>query len=128
MENYLSFFNLVKTKMDILGGNYPTFDVQLYERTFNIFVLDYKRWYPNDTTINVKRAILTPQLLAVLMYRLAHECFILPDNHCLKNDADIYAFVGRDMGQIEIFYSSTIGKGLRINHGVGSVIGARGVS
>ncbi len=36
-----------------------------------------------------------------------------------------YALVGRETGQMEIFYSSTIGRGLRINHGVGSVIGAR---
>ena len=101
--------------------------MQLYERAFDSFAFDYKRWYPEDATIIFKRVILTPQLLAVLMYRLAHECYILQGDHPLKNDADIYAFVGREMGQIEIFYSSTIGKGLRINHGVGSVIGARSV-
>lgn len=29
------------------------------------------------------------------------------------------------IGQIEIYYSSEIGEGFRINHGVGTVIGAR---
>lgn len=33
--------------------------------------------------------------------------------------------LGREIGQIEIFYSSTIGKAFKINHGVGTVIGAR---
>lgn len=37
----------------------------------------------------------------------------------------IYAFM--EMGQLEVIYNSTIGKGLRINHGVRSVIGARSV-
>ncbi len=59
------------------------------------------------------------------MYRLARECFLKPENCTFKNDADLYALVGRNVGQMEIFYSSHIGRGLKINHGCGSVIGAR---
>ena len=33
--------------------------------------------------------------------------------------------LGREIGQIEIYYSSVIGEGFKINHGVGTVIGAR---
>ena len=108
-----------------MGGIYPSFEEQLYERAFNAFFFDYKRWYPEDKCINERKILLTPQLLVILMYRLAHECFLLPENNSFKYDADIYALVGRDVGQMEIFYSSTIGKGFRINHGCGSVIGAR---
>lgn len=39
--------------------------------------------------------------------------------------ADEYSLLGRVLGQIEIFYSSFIDEGFKINHGVGSVIGAR---
>ena len=48
-----------------------------------------------------------------------------PENCTYKNDADLYALVGRNAGQMEIFYSSLIGRGLKIIHGCGSVIGAR---
>ncbi len=113
--------------MDVWGGAdyYPTFDIELYERAFNEFAYDYRRWYPEDICLNEKKILFTPQLLVILMYRLAHECFLLPENNRLRQDAEIYALIGRETGQMEIFYSSKIGRGLRINHGVGSVIGAR---
>ena len=38
---------------------------------------------------------------------------------------DAYSLLARHIGQIEIFYSADIGKGFKINHGVGTVIGAR---
>lgn len=37
----------------------------------------------------------------------------------------MYSLLGRIIGQIEIYYSSEIGEGFKINHGVGTVIGAR---
>ena len=124
MDKFSFIYDLVKRKMDSLGGGFnPTYDEELYERAFNEFIFDYKRWYPQD--IDKSKILLTPQLVVILMYRLAHECFLLPECNSLKSDADIYAFVGREIGQMEIFYSSTIGRGFRINHGVGSVIGAR---
>ena len=33
--------------------------------------------------------------------------------------------LGRIQGLVEIYYSAQIGRGLKINHGIGSVIGAR---
>lgn len=38
---------------------------------------------------------------------------------------DSFSLLARHIGQIEIFYSSDIGEGFKINHGVGTVIGAR---
>ncbi len=68
---------------------YPSFDEHLYERAFNEFENDYKRWYPEDNVIDDRKILLTPQLLVVLMYRLAHDCFLLPENNCLRQDADV---------------------------------------
>ena len=44
-----------------------------------------------------------------------------PNNYA----ADAYSILGRHIGQIELYYSAEIGKGLKINHGIGTVIGAR---
>lgn len=128
MNKYSFVYNIVRRRIESFGMQdeyYPTFDEELYFRAFNEFYFDYKRWYPNDEDIEERKVLLTPQLIVMLLYRLAHECFLLPDSSSTKKDADIYALVGRDIGQMEIFYSSTIGRGLRINHGIGSVIGAR---
>ena len=38
---------------------------------------------------------------------------------------DAYSLLAWHIGQIEIFYSAEIGKGFKINHGLGTVIGAR---
>lgn len=40
-------------------------------------------------------------------------------------EADAFSLLGREIGQIEIYYSATIGKAFKINHGIGTVIGAR---
>lgn len=38
---------------------------------------------------------------------------------------DEFFLLGRHIGQIEMYYSATIGSAFKINHGVGTVIGAR---
>lgn len=97
-----------------------------------LFKCDYLRWY--DEPIDVNRLYTTPQLIAMLCYRIARNihCTTPYLRHQDNNGnsfnpyaADAYSLLGRHIGQIEIFYSSEIGKGLKINHGVGSVIGAR---
>lgn len=60
-------------------------------------------------------------LIAILMYRIAHEFYISKD----EKSAEVLSNIGKFYTGIEIFYSSQIGSGLRIIHGVGSVIGAR---
>ena len=39
--------------------------------------------------------------------------------------AGAYSVLGREIGQIELYYTAEIGQGFKINHGVGSVVGAR---
>ena len=98
---------------------------------------DYSRWYCGP--ILKEQLSITPQLIAILLYRIAHKCNLLSpssrniaanlcnntNNLISKNIADYFSLLGREIGQIEIFYSSTIGKAFKINHGVGTVIGAR---
>lgn len=65
---------------------------------------------------------MTPQLIAVLCYRISN---LYHTNNIGGNSKDVISLIARAIGQIEIFYSSEIGKGLKINHGIGTVIGAR---
>lgn len=48
-----------------------------------------------------------------------------PPTQITVNQCDAFSLLGRQVGQIEIYYSATIGKAFKINHGVGTVIGAR---
>lgn len=80
-----------------------------------MFQSDYNRWYSGE--INEEKLNMTPQFQAVLLYCIA--------NNVCKIGADSFSLLGRHIGQIEIYYSTDIGPGFKINHGVGSVIGAR---
>lgn len=52
--------------------------------------------------------------------------FILPPpQQHIEYQCDALSLLGRQIGQIELFYSATIGKAFKINHGVGTVVGAR---
>lgn len=120
-------YDFVNRSLNCLGGGLfnVTYDETLYHKALEEFAFDYKRWYPDDSFIDERKVLLTPQLEVLLMYRLARECFLKPVNCIYKKDADLYSLVGRNIGQMELFYSSHIGRGLKINHGCGSVIGAR---
>ena len=77
-----------------------------------MFQSDYNRWYSGE--INEEKLNMTPQFQAVLLYCIA--------NNVCKIGADSFSLLGRHIGQIEIYYSTDIGPGFKINHGVGSVI------
>lgn len=104
-------------------------DDQIIEESIRVFQSDYSRWYPNDRTINVYNIQYTPQLIAMLLYRISRNVYLSD----LKSNVyggsmgvkDAYSLLARHIGQIELFYSADIGEGLRINHGVGTVVGAR---
>lgn len=88
---------------------------------------DYNRWFPNSESFDEDRLLTTPQLIVMLCYRIAHKINQLPpppppgDAYA----ADAFSLLGRQIGQIELFYSSSIGQAFKINHGVGTVVGAR---
>lgn len=113
----------------VLPIGYYEIDLNIIETAYHDFIPDYKRWFPTDPTIDEHHLLLTPQLGAMLCYRIAHAVSILPPppnpSTGLNNVAASYSLLGREIGQIEIYYSAEIDSGLKINHGVGSVIGAR---
>lgn len=82
-------------------------------KALRMFQSDYNRWYSGE--INEEKLNMTPQFQAVLLYCIA--------NNVCKIGADSFSLLGRHIGQIEIYYSTDIGPGFKINHGVGSVIG-----
>ena len=94
-------------------------DYTIIEQSIKNFESDYKRWYPNDSDINLFNVKNTPQLISMLLYRISRALYV---NNL---DGGGYSLLVRHIGQIEIYYSADIGKGLKINHGVGTVIGAR---
>lgn len=98
-------------------------DDSIIEQSIIDFELDYKRWYPNDSCISVSNFQKTPQLIAMLLYRISRALYIRDLEPGGVKDA--YYLLARHIGQIELFYSADIGKGFKINHGVGTVIGAR---
>lgn len=100
-----------------------TCDDSLIERAFLIFRKDYQRWYAGD--IDIQKLIETPQLIAVLLYRISREIYLNSSSTKCYGGANSYSLLARHIGQIEIFYSADIGESFKINHGVGTVIGAR---
>lgn len=40
------------------------------------FESDYKRWYPNDSCISLPNLQKTPQLIAMLLYRMSRALYI----------------------------------------------------
>lgn len=43
------------------------------EQGINVFWKDYLRWFPNDYQIRLDKLNETPQLIAMLLYRIARE-------------------------------------------------------
>ena len=101
------------------------YDPGIYAEALDIFSHDYLRWYPNDNEIDVDKLILTPQLHAILTYRIARLFFLGKEAGCGMGQKDILSNIGRMTGLSELYYSAEIGLALKINHGIGLVVGAR---
>ena len=89
------------------------------------FLYDYIRWFPGRDEVDEDMLCLVPQLIPVLTYRIARRLYLARREEKGPTSADSFSLLGRHIGQIEIYYSSQIGRGLKINHGSGTVIGAR---
>lgn len=101
-------------------------DEILIERAILRFKTDYVRWYASDEEICIEKLNNTPQLISVLLYRIAREIYLSDAESGVNSEAkDSFCLLARHIGQIEFFYSAEIGEGLKINHGIGTVIGAR---
>lgn len=96
-------------------------DIPLFENALNKFLYDYQRYFESDKSLKLEKLLSRTELIGILLYRIAREYYIN------KNEfvAQQYSLLGRFLSGFEIYYSSQIGKGLKINHGLGTVIGAR---
>lgn len=89
--------------------------------SLNQFLYDYHRYFPNEAEIQLNNVLLRAELQGILLYRLARNYFLEKN----INAADKCSSLGRFLSGFEIYYSAEIGKGLKINHGLGLVVGAR---
>lgn len=83
------------------------------------FLGDYHRYYNED--FEIRKIKYFPALLATFLYRIARYCFLNGDS---KNAQEFSSLAFSHTG-IEIYYSAEIGKNFKMNHGVGTIIGAR---
>lgn len=109
-----------------LPENYFQIQESVLQCAVEDFQGDYYRWFPHIEVFDEDQLLITPQLIAMLCYRIAHNINQLsPPPNRDAYVADAYSLLGRQIGQIELFYSSSIGQAFKINHGVGTVVGAR---
>lgn len=85
------------------------------------FISDYHRYFPKDKEIILEKIINRIELQGILLYRIARYFYIKGNQFF----ADSFSSLGRFLAGFEIYYSAEIGKGLKINHGLGLVVGAR---
>jgi serine O-acetyltransferase len=84
------------------------------------FLFDYNRYFDGNY-IDSDKFFSRIELIAILCYRIAHW-FFENENETTANH---YSNLGRLISGFEIYYSAQIGKGMKINHGLGTVIGSR---
>ncbi len=109
------------SKSIVLFDNVDFNDIDIFKKVLNDFIFDYKRYYPKDEEIILRNLILRHELIGILLYRIARSYFLLG-----KEDvAATYSSLGTFLSGFEIYYSAQVGKGLKINHGLGTIIGAR---
>lgn len=107
----------------ILENNVQKFDdQQIYVKALEIFKFDYLRYFPGDNEIYLDKILLRAELQGIILYRIAREYFLIGNPL-----ADYFSLLGRYLSGFEIYYSAQIGKGLKIHHGLGTVVGARTV-
>lgn len=95
-------------------------DFEIYEKSIQIFKNDYLRYYPSDVEMSIIKIKQRLELVGILLYRISREYFLKGNSKC-----DYYSLLGRFLSGFEIYYSAEIGNGLRISHGIATVIRAR---
>lgn len=104
---------------------YPTRLEELPERERAQILLDfqedYQRYYFGNSPITVKKVTDFPGLLATFFYRVSRHLFLRKQEEKALQASN----AGRYLTHMELYYSADIGSGLKINHGLGLVIGAR---
>lgn len=92
-----------------------------YEEVLSIFKFDYNRYFPLEKNIQLDKLLTRPEIIGILLYRIARQ-FYLKGN---ESNANIHSNLATFLTGFEIYYTSDIDKGIKFNHGIGTVIGAR---
>lgn len=90
-----------------------------FSKALEIFETDFQRYYAGQK-MELDGVLKRAELQGTLMYRIARECFLAGDA-----DADWFSLLGRYLSAFELYYSAEIGHSLKLNHGMGTVVGAR---
>lgn len=109
-----------KSIIDYDNLNFKDYDG--YENVLSEFKYDYQRYF-NEPVMCYDKLNSRIELIGILLYRLARYYYLNNDEICAVK----YGNLGRLISGFEIYYSAEIGRGLKINHGLGTVIGARSV-
>jgi serine acetyltransferase len=80
---------------------------------------DYARYYNSE--FNLKNLKYFQGLLATFLYRISRELYLNEK----EEEALEYSSLALFLTNIELYYSAEIGEGFKINHGSGTVVGAR---
>lgn len=131
MNEFKNFLKELISK-SYLPKKYFVVDDSILVAAREIFMDDYRRWYPDSDTIDYGKLYVIPNLISLLCYRIARYIYIyiyiyqgLTNKQASPFAADAYSILGREIGQFELYYSADIGTGFKINHGLGTVVGAR---
>lgn len=102
-------------------SNYDYFlnDLKNAKYVWDYFETDFKRLFNFDNI--VFNFLNNHTLQGILCYRISRYYYLNQN----ENKALIISNLGRQLSGFEIYYTAEIGYGLKINHGLGTVIGAR---
>lgn len=95
-------------------------DTEIYKKSLEIFKHDYQRYFLSEEIL-LENVFSKLELVGIFLYRIASQYFKSGNEFVATH----YSNLGRMISGFEIYYSADIGKGLKINHGLGTVIGAR---
>jgi len=104
-----SLFDLNANELDFID----------FEKFNNLIQTDYKRYFNDNLQLNKLKY--HRGLLATFFYRISRNLYL--NNN--EKAALEYSSLGSYLTSIELFYSAEIGEAFKINHGVGTVVGAR---
>ena len=107
------------SERSIFSPNCDALTNEEWEDVIQFFIQDYQRYYTSELDVN--RIKYFPGLLATFFYRISRKLFLKGD----ENNALEFSSLGFFLTGIEIYYSAQIGKALKINHGIGTIIGSR---
>ena len=103
--------------------DYSVFGSIRFDAIYEMVRTDYARYF-GDGPVLLENILRRAELVGILLYRTARHIFTELND---ETNAEKFSNLGRWCAGFEIYYSASVGEGLRINHGLGTVIGARTV-